>query len=68
MAFLRCLLGRDGSAHGVPFQTVEKTPGDDPAYWPFNEGHSFFIPLNLAVGGWFEKPHLPPEEMSPQRP
>ncbi len=52
---------------GVLFQTVEKTPGEDPAYWPFDEGHPFFIILNLAVGGWFDKPHLPPAEMAPQR-
>ena len=23
--------------------------------------------LNLAVGGWFDQPHLPPENMAPQR-
>jgi beta-glucanase (GH16 family) len=52
---------------GVPFQTVEKTPGDDAAYWPFDEGHSFFLILNLAVGGWFDAPHLPPDDITPQR-
>ena len=52
---------------GELFQTVDKPPGEDPAYWPFDEGHPFFIILNLAVGGWFDKPHLPPDEMSPQR-
>ncbi len=52
---------------GVLFQTVEKPPGEAPAYWPFDEGHSFFIILNLAVGGWFDTPHLPPEDLSPQR-
>jgi beta-glucanase (GH16 family) len=40
---------------------------EDPAYWPFDEGHSFFIILNLAVGGWFDAPHLPPDTMAPQR-
>lgn len=52
---------------GVPFHRVEKLPGEESAYWPFDEGHSFFIVLNLAVGGWFDAPHLPPEELSPQR-
>jgi beta-glucanase (GH16 family) len=52
---------------GVAFQTIDKTPGEDPAYWPFDEGHPFFIILNLAVGGWFDTPHLPPEDLSPQR-
>ncbi len=51
----------------VPFQGVEKIPGEDPAYWPFDEGHTFFIILNLAVGGWFDEPHLPPDDLSPQR-
>jgi beta-glucanase (GH16 family) len=52
---------------GVPFHSVYKPPDEDAAFWPFDEGHSFFIILNLAVGGWFDTPHLPPEEMSPQR-
>ena len=46
---------------------VEKTADVDPAYWPFDEGHSFFIILNLAVGGWFDSPYLPPDDLSPQR-
>ena len=52
---------------GVLFQTVDKTPGEDPAYWPFDEGHPFFIILNLALGGWFDNPHLPPDDLAPQR-
>ena len=52
---------------GVLFQTVDKPTGEDPVFWPFDEGHSFFIILNLAVGGWFDTPHLPPEELAPQR-
>lgn len=52
---------------GVPLQTVDKTPGEDPAFWPFDEGHTFYIILNLAVGGWFDAPHQPPEDLSPQR-
>lgn len=52
---------------GVRFQTAVKTHGEDAAYWPFDEGHTFFIILNLAVGGWFDTPHLPPDGMSPQR-
>ncbi len=51
---------------GVVFQTVDKTPGEDPAYWPFDEGHKFYIIINLAVGGWFDTPYLPPDELSPQ--
>jgi beta-glucanase (GH16 family) len=52
---------------GVPYLGAAKIPGEDPAYWPFDEGHTFFIILNLAVGGWFDNPHLPPADMSPQR-
>jgi beta-glucanase (GH16 family) len=51
----------------VAFLGFDKTPGEDPAYWPFDEGHTFFIILNLAVGGWFDTPYLPPADMSPQR-
>jgi beta-glucanase (GH16 family) len=51
----------------VAFLGVSKTPGEDPAYWPFDEGHTFFIILNLAVGGWFDSPYVPPADMSPQR-
>ena len=49
------------------FYTVAKPAGEDPAYWPFDHGQPFFILLNLAVGGWFDNPHQPPEDMSPQR-
>jgi beta-glucanase (GH16 family) len=52
---------------GVPFLEASRTPGEDPANWPFDEGHTFFVILNLAVGGWFDPPHRPPENMSPQR-
>lgn len=51
----------------VAFLGVSKTPGEDPAYWPFDEGHTFFIILNLAVGGWFDSPYVPPADMAPQR-
>ncbi len=51
----------------VLFLTIDKPAGEDPAYWPFDHGHGFFIIVNLAVGGWFDKPHLPPENMAPQR-
>ena len=51
----------------VLFQTIDKPVGDDPAYWPFDHGHSLFIILNLAVGGWFDEGHPPPEAMTPQR-
>lgn len=50
----------------VLFQTIDKPVGDDPAYWPFDHGHGFFIILNLAVGGWFDEGHPPPEAMTPQ--
>ena len=46
---------------------IEKPANDDPAQWPFDHGHSFYLILNLAVGGWFDRPHLPPDDMSPQR-
>jgi beta-glucanase (GH16 family) len=51
----------------VLFQTVDKPDGVDPAYWPFDHGHPFFVILNLAVGGWFDAPHMPPDDMKPQR-
>ncbi len=51
----------------ILFQTVDKPAGEEPAFWPFDEGHSFFIILNLAVGGWFDTPHLPPGDLAPQR-
>lgn len=51
----------------VLFQTVDKPAGVEPAYWPFDHGHPFFIILNLAVGGWFDQGHPPPEGMTPQR-
>jgi beta-glucanase (GH16 family) len=50
-----------------PFLGVERPVGVEPAYWPFDRGHPFFLILNLAVGGWFDHPHLPPEDMEPQR-
>ena len=52
---------------GQQVYRVRRPAGDDPAYWPFDEGHPFFIILNLAVGGWFDKGHPPPEDMQPQR-
>jgi beta-glucanase (GH16 family) len=50
----------------VLFQTVDKPDGVEPAYWPFDHGHPFFLLLNLAVGGWFDEPHMPPEDLAPQ--
>jgi beta-glucanase (GH16 family) len=51
----------------VPFQVVERPAGVEPAYWPFDREQPFFLILNLAVGGWFDTPHLPPDPMEPQR-
>ena len=51
----------------VLFQTVDKPAGVEPAYWPFDAGRTFFLILNLAVGGWFDTPYLPPEDLQPQR-
>jgi beta-glucanase (GH16 family) len=51
----------------VPFQVVERPSGVEPAYWPFDRSQPFFIILNLAVGGWFDRPHMPPADMEPQR-
>jgi beta-glucanase (GH16 family) len=51
----------------VAFQVVERPSGVEPAYWPFDRGQPFFLILNLAVGGWFDTPYLPPENMEPQR-
>ena len=47
------------------FQVVKGEAGG--ADWPFDAEHPFFIILNLAVGGWFDKPHQPPLDMAPQR-
>jgi beta-glucanase (GH16 family) len=51
----------------VLFQVVDRPSGVAPAYWPFDQGQPFFLILNLAVGGWFDTPHMPPENMEPQR-
>lgn len=51
----------------VLYNTVDKAGDVNPAYWPFDHGHPFYLILNLAVGGWFDAPHLPPEDMEPQR-
>ncbi len=51
----------------VLFQTVDKPEDVEPAYWPFDSGQPFFLILNLAVGGWFDEPHLPPDDLEPQR-
>ena len=50
----------------VLFQTVDKPADVDPAYWPFDHGHPFFLLLNLALGGWFDNPHMPPDDLEPQ--
>ncbi len=47
--------------------TIRKPADEDPAYWPFDGGHAFFVILNLAVGGWFDQRHPPLEDMTPQR-
>ena len=52
---------------GQLFHSVEKDPKQEAAYWPFDDGHSFYIILNLAVGGWFDKPNFPPADMKPKR-
>jgi beta-glucanase (GH16 family) len=51
----------------VLYQTVDKPTDVEPAYWPFDHGHAFFVILNLAVGGWFDAPYEPPEDLEPQR-
>jgi beta-glucanase (GH16 family) len=51
----------------VLFQTVDKPADVESAYWPFDHGHPFFLILNLAVGGWFDQPHMPPDDLKPQR-
>ena len=52
---------------GIEYFAVEEKPGDGSLYWPFDEGHPFYLILNLAVGGWFDRPHVPPEDLTPQR-
>lgn len=50
----------------VLFHTVSRPTLVEPIYWPFDQGRPFFIILNLAVGGWFDDPYMPPEDMEPQ--
>ena len=50
----------------VLFQTIDKPKEVEPAYWPFDHGHPFFLILNLALGGWFDNPHMPPDDLEPQ--
>lgn len=49
------------------YYTVDKPSAEEPAYWPFDHGHPFFIILNLAVGGWMDQGYPPPPNMTPQR-
>jgi beta-glucanase (GH16 family) len=51
----------------VLFQTFDRPAEVELAYWPFDRGRPFFLILNLAVGGWFDSPHMPPENLEPQR-
>ena len=55
------------SVDSTAFFQTNKIPGEDPAYWPYDEGHTFFIILNLAVGGFFDGNREPPADMTPQR-
>jgi beta-glucanase (GH16 family) len=50
----------------VNFFTLDKPPGVTREYWPLDHGHSYYIILNLAVGGIFDEPYLPPPDMAPQ--
>jgi beta-glucanase (GH16 family) len=47
------------------YSLTRDTTADE--FWPFDQDHPFFLIINLAVGGWFDKPHRPPFDMSPQR-
>ena len=49
------------------YQVLRRPEGSADFEWPFGEGHDFFIILNLAVGGWFDEPHLPANDMPPQK-
>jgi beta-glucanase (GH16 family) len=51
----------------VLFHTVHRESEPHVEDWPFDEGRGFFLVLNLAVGGWFDAPHAPPEQFTPQR-
>ncbi|MGD2135317.1 MAG: glycoside hydrolase family 16 protein [Gemmatimonadales bacterium] len=51
----------------VSFMAVARPASVDPAYWPFDGDQPFFLILNLAVGGLFDAPYLPPDNMDPQR-
>ena len=47
--------------------TISKPADIDYAYWPFDHGHPYFVILNLALGGWFDEGHPPPDDLEPQR-
>jgi len=52
---------------GVPFFEVQRPEPFDARWWPYDDGTPYFIILNLAVGGHFDAPHLPPAEYEPQQ-
>jgi beta-glucanase (GH16 family) len=52
---------------GTLVHTIPKPRKVKPAYWPFDHGHPFYVILNLAVGGWFDKRHPPPETSGTRR-
>ena len=52
---------------GELVHAIGKPAGIERSYWPFDHGHPYFIILNLAVGGWFDEGHPPPDDMAPQR-
>lgn len=49
--------------------SVPKPAGivSNPSDWPFDQGHPFFIVVNLALGGSFDAPHQPAPDMPAQR-
>jgi beta-glucanase (GH16 family) len=49
------------------FLEVERPVPFDPRWWPYDEETPYFIILNLAVGGHFDAPHLPPPDYPPQQ-
>lgn len=49
------------------FQTIDRPAADGPDNWPFDDGHPFYIIVNLAVGGLFDDFRDPPPDMAPQR-
>jgi beta-glucanase (GH16 family) len=51
---------------GNPVMVVERPAPPEPVFWPYDRDEPYFLIFNLAVGGHFDAPHMPPADMQPQ--